>query len=88
MADAGLAERVEIVHGDATTVALDDATVVLVFQPSETVRSSIGPLLGRLRPGARVLAHDPAELVAGPAPTRSVPLITDAGVTVVHEWHP
>lgn len=85
--EAGLDDRIEIVHGDAATVALDDVTVVLMFLPAEVVRVLIGPLLARLRPGVRVLAHEQAELVAEPTPSRSVPLITDAGVTVVHTWH-
>lgn len=84
---AGLDDRIDIVHADAATAPLDDATVVLLFLPSQVVAQLIGPLLGRLRPGARVLAHEQVELVADPAPARSVPLITDAGVTVVHTWH-
>ena len=63
-----------------------DVDVVLVFLPAEVVARLIGPLLARLRPGTRVLAHEQAELDAQPAPQRSTLLVTDAGVTVVHEW--
>ncbi len=83
---AGLADRIEIVHADAATAPLDDVDVVLIFLPADVVARVIGPLLVRLRTGTRVLAHEQAELRARPAPTRSVALVTDAGVTVVHEW--
>lgn len=83
---AGLADRIDIVHADAASAPLDDVDVVLVFLPAEVVARLIGPLLARLRPGTRVLAHEQAELVAQPAPQRSTLLVTDDGVTVVHEW--
>jgi hypothetical protein len=86
VARAGLTDRIEIVHADAASAPLDDVDVVLVFLPAEVVARLIGPLLARLRPGTRVLAHEQAELVAQPAPQRSTLLVTDAGVTVVHEW--
>ncbi len=86
VARAGLEHQIEIVHADAATAPLDDVDVVLIFLPAEVVARLIGTLLARLRPGARVLAHEQVELSAQPPPVRSAPLITDAGVTVVHEW--
>ncbi len=86
VAQAGLEGKIEIVHADAATAPLDDVDVVLIFLPAEVVARLIGPLLARLRPGTRVLAHEQAELSAQPSPARSAPIITDAGVTVVHEW--
>ena len=69
---------------DARRTTHDD--VVLVFLPAELVARLIGPLLARLRSGTRVLAPEQAALDAQPAPQRSTLLVTDAGVTVVHEW--
>jgi protein-L-isoaspartate O-methyltransferase len=83
---AGLDARIDIVHADAATAPLDDATVVFVFLPAEVVASILRSLLARLRPGARVLAHEQVELRTDPPPGRSVLLIEDTGITVVHEW--
>jgi protein-L-isoaspartate O-methyltransferase len=85
-AAAGVAERVRVDHGDAATVDPRDATVVLIFLPSDVVERTIGPFLQRLRPGTRVLAHEQHPIDADPAPEAVVPLVTADGVTVVSRW--
>lgn len=82
--DAGVGERVTIVSGDASRALLEDATVVVVFLPAATVERLVPRLLERLRPGARVVAHEQFPLRALCA--RKAPLFSAGGLTVVHRW--
>lgn len=83
---AGLSDRIEIVHGDGLGGSLADATVVVMFLPVEMVAKIIGPLLDRLSPGTMVFAHEQLQNTSDPAPLRSVPLVSNSGVTVVSHW--
>jgi hypothetical protein len=87
VAAAGLTDRVEIVHGDATAASLADATVVVVFLPVDTVQSLVPDLLGRLAPGARLVAHEQERLRTSPPPDDRRPLLAAGGITVAHRWN-
>lgn len=87
VAAAGLAERVEIVHGDAAGVSLADATVVVVFLPVGTVEALLPDLLGRLAVGARLVAHEQERLRPSLPPDDRRPLLTAGGITVAHRWN-
>ena len=87
VAAAGLAERVEIVHGDAAGVSLADATVVVVFLPVGTVEALVPDLLGRLAAGARLVAHEQERLRPPLPPDDRRPLLTAGGITVAHRWN-
>jgi SAM-dependent methyltransferase len=84
VADAGLDGRVEIVHGDAARAPLDDATVVTAFLPVATIEELLPSILARLRPGARLVAHEQVRLRAPGA--RSAPLLSPGGISVAHRW--
>lgn len=86
-ADAGLADRVTIVTGDARTVDLDDADVVFAFLPTDVLADLLPAVLAALRPGARVVAHEQNRLAPGtPTPTASRVVVADAALTVAHRW--
>jgi protein-L-isoaspartate O-methyltransferase len=87
VAAAGLTERVEIVHGDASGVPLADATVVVVFLPVGTVEALLPDLLARLPAGARLVAHEQERLRTAVAPDDRRPLLTAGGITVAHRWN-
>lgn len=83
---AGVGDRVDVVCGDAATAALDDASVVVAFLPVATVERLLPSVLGRLRPGARFVAHEQERLRGQPADVR-VPLVSPAGISVAHRWN-
>lgn len=84
---AGVGDRVTIVHGDASTAALLDASVVFVFLPADISRNLIPDALGRMQSGARLIAHEQERLeVDSHPPTKCEPLISDDGITVAHLW--
>ena len=87
VAAAGLAKRVEIVHGDAAGMSLADATVVVVFLPVGTVESLLPDLLGQLTAGARLVAHEQERLRTSLPPDERRPLLTAGGITVAHRWN-
>jgi SAM-dependent methyltransferase len=87
VAAAGLADRVEIVHGDATGASLADATVVVVFLPVGTVEALLPDLLARMAVGARLVAHEQERLRPSSAPDERRPLLTAGGITVAHRWN-
>jgi SAM-dependent methyltransferase len=83
---AGVEDRVDVVHGDATNANLDDADVVVMFFPVGTLRELIPNVLSRLRPGARLIVHEQQRLLTTVSPDRSAPIASPAGVTVAHRW--
>jgi hypothetical protein len=84
---AGVADRVEIVHGDATRASLADASVVVVFLPVHTVEALLTDLLARLPAGARLVAHEQDRLDVVPPPDERRPLFTAGGITVARRWN-
>ena len=87
VAASGLHDRIEVVHGDATTARLDDADIVVMFLPVETLRRLLPQVLARLRPGARLVVHEQERLVAPTAPDRSATIASTGGLTVAHRWN-
>lgn len=87
-ADRGVADLVDVVQGDARTVDLDRATLVVMFLSVRVVADLVPAVLQRLRPGARLVVHEQSRLPAtmSPAPDESVALIADGAVTVAHRW--
>lgn len=83
---AGLDGRVDIVEGDALGETLDDADLVVMFLPVDTLRRVLPELLDRVRPGARVVVHEQERLTTSVAPDRSTPIATEDGITVAHLW--
>lgn len=85
VADAGLAERIEIVEGDADAVAVDDVTVAFAFLPPDAVASLLPRVLADMAPGGRFVTH---EQLAGRwpiTPTRTELVVTGA-ITVASVW--
>jgi protein-L-isoaspartate O-methyltransferase len=87
-ADHGVGGLVDIVQGDGRTVDVDEATLVVMFLSIRVVAELVPALLGRLRPGARLVIHEQSRLPVSmqPPPDESVALITDGSVTVAHRW--
>jgi hypothetical protein len=85
---AGVADLVDVRIGDARTADLDGVDVVFMFLPADVVSVLLPDVIGRLRPGARVVVHEqsrplvPAEL----APTISRLITAADAVTVAHRW--
>jgi precorrin-6B methylase 2 len=86
--DAGVDDRVTIVHGDARAVDMTAVTVVVMFLPLDVVAELVEPVLRRLPAGARLVVHEQTPLPATirPAPDSSHAVIADDAVTVVHLW--
>lgn len=87
VADAGLGDRIDIVRGDASTVRLDDADVVVAFLPVATIGHLLPSLLSRLRPGARLIVHEQERLEARPPADLRTPIFSADGITVAHRWN-
>jgi SAM-dependent methyltransferase len=85
-AAAAVGDRVRIEVGDARRADLGEATVVFLFLPPDAVRRLVPDLLGRLKPGARILSHEQQPRTGGPAPGRSSPVFGPNAVTVAHLW--
>ncbi|MEM9134198.1 MAG: amino acid adenylation domain-containing protein [Actinomycetota bacterium] len=85
VAEAGLADRIEIVEGDATEVAVDDADIIFLFLPVEAAAGLSTGLIEQLKPGARLLAHEQLDVDWPVAPDRSSLVVAD-NVTVAHTW--
>ena len=86
--DHGVADLVDIVQGDGRTIGVDEATLVVMFLSIGVVAELVPSLLGRLRPGARLVIHEQGPLPSSmrPPPDESVALIGDGAVTVAHRW--
>jgi len=86
--EAGVADRVRIVNGDAAEIDLSEVTVVVLFLPMVVAARVVDDLLVRLRPGARIVLHEQSSL----APSITRPdavhaVIVDDAVTVAHRWN-
>lgn len=86
-ADAGVAERVRIVVGDARRIKLDEVSVVVLFLPIGVAARLLPDLLARLATGTTVVLHEQSPLPPSmPRPTATMPLIGHDAVTVAHLW--
>lgn len=86
VAAAGLADRIEIVEGDAATVDLSDADVVFAFLPTDAVSRLLEHTLDTLRPGARFVSHEQVG-ASWPVDPETSRLVVADGVTVASVWH-
>lgn len=87
-ADAGVANRVRIVNGDAGEVDLAEVTVVVLFLPMAVAARVVPDLVGRLSPGARIVLHEQSSLAADvPEPDSTSVVIVGDAVTVAHRWN-
>ena len=86
--DAGVADLVEIVHGDGRAADLAEATVVFMFLSMRVVADLVPATMQQLRPGARLVIHEQTRLsdLMDPKPDESVAVIADGAVTVAHRW--
>ncbi len=86
--DAGVADRVEVIEGDGSTLPMADATVALVFLPAEVMPSVAGRLLDAMPNGARIVAHEQRRPAMGGTrpPDQQHLLLAGQGVTVAHRW--
>lgn len=86
---AGVADRVSIDRGDARTADISGATVVFVFLPVDALVDLVPELLDRMRPGARLIAHEQSPLLRTirPRPDDSMLLLARSSVTVAHRWN-
>lgn len=85
VAEAGLADRIDIVAGDATDAGIGDADIIFLFLPVEAAAGLSGTLIEQLKPGARLLAHEQLDVDWPVAPDRSSLIVAD-NVTVAHVW--
>lgn len=83
---AGMDDRVTVVHGDARTFDVAEASVVIVFLPIDVVADLFDDLIGRLAPGTRVLVHEQSRLPDTLHPDSSTVIVGSDAVTVAHLW--
>jgi len=85
--EAGLSDRVRIIHADAQDTDLSEATVALFFVPMAVAARLVPTILDRMAPGGRVVLHEQSELAGAlAAPAVSVAIIADDAATVAHRW--
>ena len=85
MADAGLADRILILEGDAARANLDTATIIFMFLPPEVVGPLLPDILARRPEGCVVVAHEQLA-VEWPVEPDERHLVLDGGVTVAYIW--
>lgn len=84
---AGVADRVDIVEGDARDASLADATVVYMFLPVTVVSDIIEETIARLPRGARLIVHEQNRLPIGfPLEPDQTTVLLDEAVTVAHRF--
>jgi hypothetical protein len=84
----GVADLVDIVHGDGRAADVAGATVVFMFLSMRVVADLVPTTLRQLRPGSRLVVHEQTRLPDSmdPKPDESVAVIADGAVTVAHRW--
>lgn len=82
---AGLEDRIEIVHDDASAVDVGDADVVFAFLPAEAVAGLLPRVLAALPEGGRFVTHEQVRGDWPIEPDRST-LVVRGGVTVASVW--
>jgi SAM-dependent methyltransferase len=81
---AGVADRIDVVSGEASDLDLGEVDVVLLFVPATSLPTVVGDLRRRMAPGSRIVAHEQAR-VAMTADDRR-PVVMPGGVTVIYRW--
>ena len=86
--EAGVADRVRIVNGDAAEIDLSEVTAVVLFLPMVVAARVVDDLRARLRPGARIVLHEQSSLAHGVTRPDAVhAVVVDDAVTVAHLWN-
>ena len=86
-AEAGVSDRVTIVHSDAQDADLSTVTVAMLFVPMVVARRLIPSLSDRFAPGARIVLHEQSRLPPTlPRPSQSTAIIAPEAITVAHRW--
>ncbi len=82
----GVSDRVRIIHGDAASAELGQATTVFVFLPADATVALVERLRSSLEPGTRIIAHEQHRLPREISGVTSTALIRGQGITVAHQW--
>ncbi len=85
IAQAGVGDLVEVVHGDAREVDVADASVIFLFLPPEASSELLPALLAQRAEGAVIVAHEQLA-VRWPVEPTERHLIVDGGITVAYLW--
>lgn len=74
-----------IVHADAATFDLGDATIVFLFIPADAIGAVVDAVRAKGFTGT-IVSHEQAALAAGPRPQSSHIVATKGALTVAHLW--
>ncbi|MBL4812928.1 MAG: methyltransferase domain-containing protein [Rhodobacteraceae bacterium] len=80
------AAQIKIIHGDAQTADISEATIVFMFLPRNLLSLHLPKARARLRPAARLVAHEQAALPGLPRPKETIPVMQPEGITVIRIW--
>ncbi len=89
---AGVADLIEIVTGDARTADVSEADLVFAFLPAAAIAEVLEPSLARMRPGAVFLSHEQHRIPVDRVPDRQQLVIatgddpSQRGITVANLW--
>lgn len=84
----GLADKVKIVHSNASDLLMADASIVFIFLPVGTLRTLIPQLRKQLKKGAKIITHEQAkpDFGEGNQPDASKLIVADGAITVAYIW--
>lgn len=83
---AGLDDRVSILHGDAATLDLATVTCIFLFLPIDNLDPLIALLKSKLKPGARIVAHEHTAYRGEFPPDEKRLLVGERAFTVGYLW--
>lgn len=83
--ELGADAQATVVHADAATFDLGDATVVFLFIPAEAIGEVVSQIRGKGFTG-KIVSHEQATLAPGAVPVESRVLATAGALTVAHLW--
>jgi SAM-dependent methyltransferase len=83
---AGVADRVELVVGDARAVDLAGVTVAFMFLPVGALAQLLPQVRRRLAPGSRIIIHEQNRLPTSLRPDTTALLASDDALTVAHRF--
>ncbi|MEM7140313.1 MAG: class I SAM-dependent methyltransferase [Actinomycetota bacterium] len=86
--DTGVADRVDIIHGDARDADLGAADVVIAFLPTDVLSVLLPEILASLPEGGRLVAHEQNRLpdTVAPRPDHSTIVVAEGAITVAQRW--
>ncbi len=83
--ELGADAQATVVHADAATFDLGEATVVFLFIPAEAIGEVVSQIRGKGFTG-KIVSHEQATLAPGAVPVESRVLATAGALTVAHLW--